>query len=309
MEETWEGFTPEEITKISNKKNVGPKSDKGSNSPVKKMIFKQNTFGKKNNTRERMLKSSNNLTVTSDAKVDLPSGARLYIAQIPEEDEIEEPEMQGGEKSAQREKLPESEVKSQSKENSLRTSSIGEVPSLPSKLPELLSSPREADLEDFEKRQKMIQEQNRRRKECLRKALEDRTKKTHEEARRLGEIEEELKKLDVQLSNDVSILRNQIEVASLDFMEAQKRFDRAEREYLDAKLALFTKRERKELLTGHLCTIIEQNELRKAKKLSDLMDKLQLASVVIVKPFEAPENGENVDMKEDQKSNVPEPPK
>lgn len=81
--------------------------------------------------------------------------------------------MQGGEKSAQREKLPESEVKSQSEENSL-SPIIGEVPSLPSKLPELLSSPREADLEDFEKRQKMIQEQNRRRKECLRKALEDR---------------------------------------------------------------------------------------------------------------------------------------
>lgn len=48
-----------------------------------------------------------------------------------------------------------------------------------------------------------------------------RTKRTHEEARRLGQIEEELKKLDIQLSNDVSILRNQIEVASLDFMEAQ----------------------------------------------------------------------------------------
>lgn len=48
-----------------------------------------------------------------------------------------------------------------------------------------------------------------------------RTKRTHEEARRLGQIEEELKKLDVKLSNDVSILRNQIEVASLDFMESQ----------------------------------------------------------------------------------------
>lgn len=48
-----------------------------------------------------------------------------------------------------------------------------------------------------------------------------RTKRTHEEARRLGQIEEELKKLDVKLSNDVSILRNQIELASLEFMESQ----------------------------------------------------------------------------------------
>jgi len=44
---------------------------------------------------------------------------------------------------------------------------------------------------------------------------------------------------------------------------------------LDAKQILFAKLERKELLTKHLCTIIEQNEMRKAQKLSELMAKLE----------------------------------
>jgi hypothetical protein len=48
-----------------------------------------------------------------------------------------------------------------------------------------------------------------------------RKKHTTAEARRLQQIQDELQKLDVLLSNDVSILRNQIEVASHEFMEAQ----------------------------------------------------------------------------------------
>lgn len=48
-----------------------------------------------------------------------------------------------------------------------------------------------------------------------------RAKKTHEEVKKLNQIEEELKQLDSTLSNDVCILRNQIESASHDFMEAQ----------------------------------------------------------------------------------------
>lgn len=54
----------------------------------------------------------------------------------------------------------------------------------------------------------------------------------------------------------------------------RKRYTKAEREFIEAKELLFTKRERKELLTQHLCTIIEQNELRKAHRLTDLMTQL-----------------------------------
>jgi hypothetical protein len=59
------------------------------------------------------------------------------------------------------------------------------------------------------------------------------------------------------------------------FLFCRKRYKKAEKEFLDAKLHLFERLERKELLTEHLCTIIEQNEIRKARKLSELMNRLQ----------------------------------
>ncbi|KAG8278396.1 hypothetical protein J6590_021297 [Homalodisca vitripennis] len=252
-----------------------------SNSPVKKSTFGQTKFGKKNMTRERMLKTHQ--VVNSEHQGNLPQQARLYIPQIPEEEELEDSTV---EKSLNADSSAVVPLELSNVYNT--TDNCEQIKVISTATNATFTAVNEVLLEDFEKRQKTIKEQNRQRKELLKKALEDRTKKTHEEARRLSQIEDELKKLDLQLSNDVSVLRNQIEVASLEFLEAQKRFDRAEKEYLDAKLALFTKKERKELLTGHLCTIIEQNELRKAKKLSDLMDKLQLGSVVIEKSMGKP---------------------
>ncbi|XP_044269630.1 RAB6-interacting golgin [Tribolium madens] len=132
------------------------------------------------------------------------------------------------------------------------------------------------DLDEFEARQKLIEEQNRKRKELLAKALADRTRQTQEEAQRLNEIQEEFKKLDDLLSCDVKILRKQIEAASVEYMECQKKYNRIEKEFLDAKLLLHQKQEKKEMLTEHLCTIIEKNEERKAEKLNELLSKLQL---------------------------------
>lgn len=49
-----------------------------------------------------------------------------------------------------------------------------------------------------------------------------------------------------------------------------------EKEFLDAKLYLQQKLEKKEMLTEHLCAIIEKNEERKGKKLTELLEKLKL---------------------------------
>ncbi len=59
----------------------------------------------------------------------------------------------------------------------------------------------------------------------------------------------------------------------------RKRYDLAEKEFVTAKLNLHTKRERKELLTEHLMTIIEESETRKASKLSELMNQLKLCDM------------------------------
>ncbi|KZS15156.1 Uncharacterized protein APZ42_019201 [Daphnia magna] len=130
------------------------------------------------------------------------------------------------------------------------------------------------NLDEFEKKQKLIEEQNRLKKQMLAKALALRKMKTQTEALKLQQIQEELSKLDANLSNDVCILRSHIEMASVELAEAEKRYMKAEHEFVEAKQLLFSKRERKDLLTEHLCTIIEQNEMRKARRLTDLMIQL-----------------------------------
>eukprot|EP00092_Neocalanus_flemingeri_P095416 GFUD01121400.1.p1 GENE.GFUD01121400.1~~GFUD01121400.1.p1 ORF type:complete len:264 (+),score=90.81 GFUD01121400.1:113-904(+) len=131
-------------------------------------------------------------------------------------------------------------------------------------------------LEAFQEKQKLIEEQNRKRKEMLSKAIMDRKKKTDSESKKLDLVQQELQKIDSLLNTDVQFLRDSIEQASFEFMEAQKRYDKAETEFVESKLHLFSVMERKELLTDHLCAIIEQNENRKAKKLNALMEELQL---------------------------------
>ena len=58
--------------------------------------------------------------------------------------------------------------------------------------------------------------------------------------------------------------------------QSRQRFESAEKEYISAKLGLHKASEEKELLAEHLYTIIQQNELRKASKLNELMGKLEL---------------------------------
>lgn len=46
---------------------------------------------------------------------------------------------------------------------------------------------------------------------------------------------------------------------------------------MSAKLLLHESQERKEMLTEHLCQIIQKNEERKASKLSELMKELDIS--------------------------------
>ena len=60
------------------------------------------------------------------------------------------------------------------------------------------------------------------------------------------------------------------------FLFFRKRYDKAEKEFVDAKLHLHKRQERKELLTEHLGAVIEDCEIRKAKKLNELMNQLEM---------------------------------
>ncbi|XP_041064609.1 RAB6-interacting golgin isoform X2 [Carcharodon carcharias] len=131
-------------------------------------------------------------------------------------------------------------------------------------------------LEQLQLEQRLIEEKNKRKKALLSKTIAERSKRTMAETVKLKQIQKELQTLDVLLSSDVNILRNRIEQSSWEYYQAKKRYDKAEVEYIAAKLDLYKKTELKEQLTEHLCTIIQQNELRKANKLEELMHQLEM---------------------------------
>lgn len=60
------------------------------------------------------------------------------------------------------------------------------------------------------------------------------------------------------------------------FFVVREHYHQIEAQFLVAKLSLHQVSEKKEMLTEHLCTIISHNEDRKAKKLSELLDKVGL---------------------------------
>ena len=60
------------------------------------------------------------------------------------------------------------------------------------------------------------------------------------------------------------------------FIFYRKRFENAEHEYVLAKINLHKATELKELLSEHLCAVVQENEVRKAKKLSELTEALKL---------------------------------
>lgn len=131
-------------------------------------------------------------------------------------------------------------------------------------------------LKDFEFQRKLMEEQNKQKKDLLQKAINKHAEKTAAEARKLHEVKSELEKLDCELSNDVSILRKQIELASLQYFNIEKNYRNVEAQFLKAKQDLYLANEKKEMLTEHLCTIIAHNEDRKAKRLTELMEKIGL---------------------------------
>nr|XP_033815799.1 RAB6-interacting golgin isoform X2 [Geotrypetes seraphini] len=131
-------------------------------------------------------------------------------------------------------------------------------------------------LDQLQLEQKLMEEKNKRKKALLSKAIAERSKKTQAEAVKLKRVQKELQALDDLVSTDIGILRNRIDQACMDYNYAKKRFDKAEVEYIAAKLDLHRKTEVKEQLTEHLYTIIQQNELRKAKKLEQLMHQLDV---------------------------------
>ncbi|KTF89024.1 hypothetical protein cypCar_00007461 [Cyprinus carpio] len=141
-------------------------------------------------------------------------------------------------------------------------------------------------LQQLQWEQRIMEEKNKKRKALLTKTIAEKSKQTQAETVKLKKIQRELQLLDDSVSSDIGILRKLIEQSSMDYSQAWKRFEKAEAEYVAAKMDLHRKTEVKEQLTEHLCAIIQQNELRKACKLEELMLQLELNAEEVPSPEE-----------------------
>ncbi|XP_053665486.1 RAB6-interacting golgin [Anopheles marshallii] len=161
-------------------------------------------------------------------------------------------------------------------EPTVATSTTG-LAGLRTNLNDVLTPFKGMSLKDFEQQRKMMEEQNKQKRDILHKAIEQHAQKTAAEASKIQEIKSELSKLDSELASDVAILRKQIDAASLHFSSVEKNYLTIENLFLKAKVELHQALEKKEMLTEHLCAIISHNEERKAKRLSELMEKVGIS--------------------------------
>uniref|UniRef100_A0A182N209 RAB6-interacting golgin n=1 Tax=Anopheles dirus TaxID=7168 RepID=A0A182N209_9DIPT len=172
--------------------------------------------------------------------------------------------------------LPNQPIGSRTTEPAIATSTPG-VGSMPPNPNDVFTPFKGMSLKDFEQQRKLMEEQNRQKREILHKAIEQHAQKTAAEASKIQEIKSELNKLDSELASDVAILRKQIDSASLHFSNVEKNYLNIENLFLKAKVELHQALEKKEMLTEHLCAIISHNEERKAKRLSELMEKVGIS--------------------------------
>merc|ERR1711912_38999 len=148
----------------------------------------------------------------------------------------------------------------------------------PVKKEEISSSPelKKLDIVEVTKRGEKLEQENKLRRAALAREVQSRTANILQEANKLKRIEEEIKRLDQLLAYDVSVLRDKIDQASLDYSRAKTRYQAAEKEYLAAKLDYGSKEETKDELVEQLMTLIQENEERKKEKLESLVKKLDM---------------------------------
>lgn len=98
------------------------------------------------------------------------------------------------------------------------------------------------------------------------------------ETEKLEVYRRELVLLQRDMNKEVVILQSEIdtEVRDLSYLEAE--FRDLEKHYLEMRATVAKKRERKEMLTAHLATIISHHELRRADRLNELMSRMSQTS-------------------------------
>ncbi|XP_007569429.1 RAB6-interacting golgin [Poecilia latipinna] len=257
----WAGFSEEELRRIQQKDSAGPPAAPRGRKPPTSSRSRQQM------QRERALQLAGSQTLLPGQQLSTP----------PLTMESQPPDQTGAPGAGQDKQQKPANMK-QNKEDlpKAEEEKKEEVPVVKELEKQEVEMREKTRLEQLQHEQKVIEERNKLTKALLAKTIAEKSKQTQAEAVKLRRIQKELQALDDMVSNDIGILRGRIEQASWDYSAARKRYEKAEAEYVAAKLDLHRKTDAKEQLTEHLYAIIQQNELRKACKLQQLMQELQL---------------------------------
>ncbi|XP_023662347.1 RAB6-interacting golgin [Paramormyrops kingsleyae] len=257
----WAGFSEDELRRLQNKDSVVPAVSGRVRKPVPTNRSRQQL------QRERALQ----VAAQQDASGPLPSEQQLDKPKVLTPSQTEP-------KTSKTEGTPQAENEDTTNESHTPCPvTVANSDMTPKELEKQEVELREKTrLELLQQEQRMIEEKNKRKKALLSKTIAEKSKRTQAEAVKLKRIQKELQALDDMVSNDIGILRGRIEQASWEYSAARKRYEKAEAEFVTAKLDLHKKTEAKERLTEHLYTIIQQNEQRKASKLEELMQQLEM---------------------------------
>jgi hypothetical protein len=151
---------------------------------------------------------------------------------------------------------------------------------LPEREPEetKASESKTLDMSEVAKRSEKLETDNKLRRAALSREVQTRTATILQEANKLKRIDEEIKKLDQLLAYDVSLLRDKIDISSVEYSKAKTRFTVAEKEFKEAKTDYEAKTATKDELVNDLMTLIQENEERKKEKLEVLVRKLDMSA-------------------------------
>ncbi|XP_065067668.1 RAB6-interacting golgin-like [Rhopilema esculentum] len=273
----WAGFTDEELKHLKQETN-------GTNPERQQITLKANLAVKKDQRRKANMKRdktrSNRIAKELNDKKEHDNDKKENGQALAKEKKFQENNLEKETiKESQQNELDDTKHKDESPESSAtNTNNLNSQKEVDIRIisDEDAAEIQMTELEKLQKRQKEMEEENKVKKKIISDTITERFKKAKNEAVNLQTIQKELARLDSLLANDVEILRSKIEEATISYCHAQKRHEKAEKEYVNSKLDLKLKEERKEELTQHLYTIIQENELRKANKLEELMSKLNL---------------------------------
>uniref|UniRef100_A0A1A9VYT5 RAB6-interacting golgin n=1 Tax=Glossina austeni TaxID=7395 RepID=A0A1A9VYT5_GLOAU len=120
---------------------------------------------------------------------------------------------------------------------------------------------------------KMVEVENRQKKELLRKTTGHNSKSNSLEAHRIKEIKKQVIKLNDDFATDVAVLRKKVDRVCIYFNIVEQEYIKTEKKFVKCKLDLREAAEKQEILAEQLGAVITRNENRKVEKLTDRVEK------------------------------------